>query len=107
MQLQKDLTSFEAKKVQVVGVSYDAVDVLAKFSTSQNITFPLLSDPDSTTIKAFGLLNTEAAGKVAGVPYPGTMILDRKGKIRAKLFFDGYRERHGPADILDAVNAID
>lgn len=89
-----------------MGVSYDTVDELATFADARKITFPLLSDPDSATIKAFRLLNTEAKGKAEGVPYPGTMILDEQGTIRAKLFFDGYRERHAAADILKAVGEI-
>ena len=104
--MQKDLASLDEKKVQVVGVSYDAVDVLKKFADDRKITFPLLSDPDSATIKSFGLINKEAKGKAEGVPYPGTMILDKNGTIRAKLFFDGYRERHAAADILKAVGEI-
>jgi peroxiredoxin len=101
------LSSLEEKNVRVVGLSYDAVDVLAKFSHQRKITFPLLSDPDSGTIKAFRLINAKAKGKAAGVPHPGTVILDRHGTIRAKLFFDGHRKRHAPADILKAVSEIE
>jgi peroxiredoxin Q/BCP len=104
--LQKELASLKEKKVRVVGISYDAIDVLVKFSDQQKITFPLLSDPDSDTIKAFQLMNAEAKGKIEGVPYPGTVILDKHGTIQAKLFFDGYRERHTPTDILKAVSEI-
>jgi peroxiredoxin len=104
--LQKDLASLEAKKVQLVGLSYDAVDVLSEFSDRWKITFPLLSDPDSATIKAFGLINAEAKGKAEGVPYPGVMMLDKDRTIRAKLFFDSYRQRHTAADILQVVGEI-
>jgi len=104
--LQKDLASLEEKKVRVVGLSYDAVEVLAKFSDQRKVTFPLLSDSDSGTIKAFRLMNTEAGGKAAGVPYPGTVILDKHATIRAKLFFDGYRKRHAATDILEAIGKL-
>jgi len=93
----------EEKKVQVVGLSYDTVDVLAKFANRRKITFPLLSDPDSMTIQAFHLMNAEAQGIAEGVPFPGTVILDHQGTIRAKLFFDGYSKRHVPQDILKAI----
>ena len=105
--MQKDLTSLEAKRIRVVALSYDSVDVLTKFSGEKKIMFPLVSDPDSKTIKAFGLLNTEAAERISGVPYPGTMILDKKGTIRAKLFYDGHRHRHAAADIVKAVGEIE
>ena len=104
--MQKNLVSLDAKKVRVVGVSYDTVDVLNKFSDQRKITFPLPSDPDSNTITAFGLINTEAKGKTEGVAYPGTMILDKGGTIRAKLFFEGYRERHDAENIVKAVGEI-
>jgi hypothetical protein len=42
----------------------------------------------------------EAKGMAAGVPYPGIMILDQKGTIRAKLFFDGHRDRTPPPTSL-------
>ena len=82
------------------------MDVLAKFSKKAKITFPLLSDPDSKTIKAYELLNKEAGGKTAGIPYPGTLILDRDGVIRAKLFLEGYRDRHPTKELVKAAKEI-
>jgi peroxiredoxin len=106
VQLQTDLKKIEAAGVQVVAFSYDKPEVLARFAERRKITFPLLSDPDSTVIKAFGLLNKEARGKAAGVPYPGTFLLDKDGVIRAKLFLDGYRERHSTEELIKAVQGI-
>jgi peroxiredoxin Q/BCP len=104
--LQKGLKSLEDKQIRVVAISYDPVEVLAKFAEKHKITFPLLSDPDSKVIKDYGLLNKEAKGKTEGIPYPGTVLIDRDGVIRAKLFFDGYRERHAAEDILKAAAEI-
>ena len=101
--MQKDLKSLEDKKVKLVGLSYDAVDVLAKFAEKEKITFPLLSDPESKTIQAYGLLNKEAKDKSEGIPYPGTMLIDKDGVIRAKLFHDGFIKRHDAEDILKAA----
>jgi hypothetical protein len=63
----------------VVGISYDSVDVLKEFSDKRKIAFPLLSDPDSKAIKAYGLLDTSAKGKQEGIPYPGTFVVDKEG----------------------------
>jgi peroxiredoxin len=92
--------------VQVVGVSYDAVEVLAGFAAKHKITFPLLSDAGSKTIAAYGLLNKEAKGRAEGIPYPGTVVIDRDGAIRAKLFLDGYRERHSTEALIKASKEI-
>ena len=104
--MQKDLKSLTDAGVVVVGISYDAVEVLAKFAKDQKITFPLLSDPDHKTISAYGLLNKEAKGKQEGIAYPGTMILDKEGVIRAKLFHNGPIARHSPEEIVKAAKEI-
>jgi peroxiredoxin len=66
----------------------------------------LLSDPDSKTIIAYGLLNKDAKGKTQGIPYPGTMVLDQEGIIRAKLFLDGYKDRHKTDALIKAAKEI-
>jgi peroxiredoxin len=82
------------------------VDVLAKFADRRQITFPLLSDPDSRTIRAYGLFNKEAKGMAAGIPYPGTMLLDKEGVIRGKLFREGYKDRHSTDELIKTMRAI-
>ncbi len=109
VQLQKDIKKLEDAKIQVIAVSYDPVEALAKFAKSPKakIAYTLLSDPESKVIKAFGVYNKEVAkSRIAGVPYPGTFILDEKGVIRAKLFFDGYRARHDADAIIKAAKKI-
>jgi peroxiredoxin Q/BCP len=110
--LQRDLKAIEAAGVTVVGISYDSVEVLKAFADKQTITFPLLSDPDSKTIIAYALKNKETAGKkvgkidLDGVPYPGTLLIDTGGVVRAKLFVDGIRERHSVAELVKAAEAL-
>jgi peroxiredoxin len=106
VQLQSDLKDLEAAGLTIVGISYDAVDVLAKFAEKRKITFPLLSDPGSKTITAYGLLNKDAKGKTQGIPYPATIVLDGKGTIRAKLAMEGYRDRHTTKDLIKAAKDI-
>ena len=106
MQLQADLKKLEAAGIQIVGISYDSVKVLSGFSDKRKIQFPLLSDPDSKTIRAYGILNEEAKGRTKGIPHPGTFLIDREGIIRAKLFRDGYRQRHSTDELLEAAKAI-
>ncbi len=103
VQLQTDLKSLEDAGIRVVAISYDSVEVLAKFAADEKITFPLLSDSDSEVIKAFGILNKEASGRTAGIPYPGTYLIDSRGIIRAKLFRDGYKARHATDELIKAA----
>ena len=46
------------KGLAVAVITYDSTAILADFSRRRGITFPLLSDQGSATIKSYGLLNT-------------------------------------------------
>jgi len=106
VQLQRDLKSIEAEGIQLVGISYDDTKVLKTFSDRIKIAFPLLSDPESKTVDAYHVRNEAARGKAVGVPNPGTFIPDRKGIIRAKLFLEGYRQRHTTEALIEAAKSI-
>ena len=104
--MQRDLESIDDAGVQIVGISYDDPKVLKTASERMKITFPLLSDPESKTIDAYHIRNAAARGKQEGVPYPGTFILDQAGVIRAKLFLEGFRERHTTEALIKAAKAV-
>ena len=53
----------------------------------------MLSDPGSEIIRAYHVLNAEAAGQYAGMARPGYFFLDTGGVIREKFFEAKYRER--------------
>ncbi len=75
------------------------------FGDKHGITFPLLSDPRSTTIDAWGIRNREATGRSAGIPYPGTYVIDRNGVILSRAFEEAYQERDTAASILAGLTA--
>ena len=95
VQLSERLPDLNDAGLQVVGISYDSEDVLKKFSDSNNISLPLLSDVDSKTIKAYGLHFEK------GLPHPGTILVYETGKIRAKLFEQGYKARHTVDQLIE------
>jgi len=67
---------------QVVGVSPDAVDKLAKFREEHHLPFPLLSDEDKSMAKSYGAWGIK---KNYGKEYEGlirsTFVLDDRGAI--------------------------
>lgn len=76
--------------------------MLQRFAKARGITFPLVSDPGSAIIRRYDLLNDTAqpGTKTHGVPYPGTFILDRTGRVRERYFEEAYQERNTVASIL-------
>ena len=102
MELQNNLQNIRAEGLDVVAVSYDSVAVLKNFADRRGITFPLPSDPESKIIRDFGILNEQAQQGTPqyGIPYPGTYLLDRAGRVTEKYFEDDYTRRYTSADIL-------
>jgi len=86
----------------LAAISYDPVGVLADFSDRRGITFPLLSDPGSETIKRYGILNTtvDSKNQLYGYPFPGTFIVDGQGVVTARFFEEAYQERDTVSSIL-------
>jgi hypothetical protein len=102
VELEQNLDRIRKQGLGLAAVSYDSVAVLNNFADRRHITFPLLSDPQSKIIRAFGILNDAVQPGTAqfGIPYPGTYILDTKGTVVAKYFEDDFRERISASDIL-------
>src|ERR1035438_3258332 len=48
-----DSTEFKTRGIAIVGVSADSVESHAKFKAKYHLNFPLLSDPDKKTLKAY------------------------------------------------------
>jgi hypothetical protein len=103
VELEKQVEAFGRQGLGLAALSYDSVAILKEFSTRKKITLPLLSDPESKVIRAFGILNEAdyAPGQLAhGVPYPGTFVTDAKGIVRSKFFEKTYVERRTAASVL-------
>jgi len=88
--------------MNLAAVSYDPVPVLADFSARRGITFSLLSDAGSATIKRYGILNTtiDPKNERYGYPFPGTFIVDRHGIVTSRVFESLYQERSTMSSIL-------
>jgi DsbC/DsbD-like thiol-disulfide interchange protein len=75
---------------------------LADFARRRGISFPLLSDAGSETIKRYGILNTtiDPKNELYGYPFPGTFIVDRRGIVASRVFEPIYQERSTISSIL-------
>ncbi|MBC8352582.1 MAG: peroxiredoxin family protein [Planctomycetes bacterium] len=102
VELQSGIERINTANIQVVAISYDSPEVLSDFAKKRKITFPLLSDPESKVIKAYGVLNEGASGRQAGIPHPGTFLIDQKGTIRANIP-GTVRKRHTADDLLEVA----
>lgn len=126
MELQDQLAALAEEGIGIAAVSYDSTEVLADFARRRGITFPLLSDDDSKVITEFGILNTVAeeglgpdadnpevqadvaryvsvfgaSQLIVGTPYPGTFMVDRRGRVTSRFFEEFYRERNTTSNVM-------
>ena len=113
VELQRNLPDFERNNIAVFGISYDPVDMLARFAAAHGVTFPLLSDEGSKVIRELGMLDeqvyehqavfgvTNRDDRFWGVPYPGEFLLNERGVVTQKRFQKNYRERETSQAILE------
>ena len=105
MELESQLEGFRKRGLGVAALSYDSVEVLKDFATRRRITYPLLSDPESRIIRAFGIINEidyPEGHANHGIPFPGTFVANEKDIIESKEFEKAYQERRTAASLLTA-----
>jgi len=102
VELQGRLPEIRKSGLTLAAISYDPVSTLSDFAKRRGITFPLLSDPGSETIKRYGILNTtiDPKNELYGYPFPGTFIVDRRGVVTSRVFEPTYQERSTISSVL-------
>jgi len=105
--LQQDSEQLKSAGINVVGVSYDSVETLAKFGEAGGIQFPLLADPDSKVIRQFGVLNEsmKEGSKKFGIARPVTVMVNRDGTVAGKVMSQDY-VRHSTGDLVKKWSSI-
>lgn len=77
-----NLASLQAAGYDVLGISPDPVEKLAKFAAKEDLSFPLLSDADHAVAEAYGAWGEK---KNYGKTYEGlirsTIVVDPDGKV--------------------------
>ena len=98
------LSAFTRLHTVVLGVSCDEVSSHQRFAEKFRLTFPLLSDPDATVSKAYGVYKQKS---MYDRTYWGiertTFIIDDEGRIAAifpKVHVDGHTD-----EVLNALRA--
>jgi len=77
-----NLASLKAAGYEVIGISKDNPDKLAKFRERDSLTITLLSDPDLTVLKAWGAYGLKKLyGKEVEGVIRSTFVVDEQGKI--------------------------
>jgi thioredoxin-dependent peroxiredoxin len=84
---QDHLEALDAAGVAVLGISPDEPPKLAKFRDRDSLTFPLLSDPDTKVLRAYGAYGEKKLyGKTIVGVIRSTFIVDADGKVEKPFY---------------------
>lgn len=73
---------FQDKGVEVIGISRDSISSHVKFAEKHGLPFILLSDPDMTAIRAYGVWQEKKLyGKTSMGVVRTTFVIDEQGMI--------------------------
>ncbi len=102
MQLERKRKAFEERGVNIAAISYDKHEALGAFAQRAGIGFPLLSDPGSEIIRAFGVLNEDVpeSHQFYGIPHPVEFLLGPDRKVAEKFHETSYRDRFTAGRVL-------
>ncbi len=105
MKLLEISDQFEAMGVNVAALTYDSVELLKTVQEDQDVKFPLLHDEEVSHVNAFGVRNLdyEPGHRIYGIPYPGILLIDSNGVIKAKFAEQRYQDRPPFEDVLEAA----
>ena len=77
-----NLSELNDAGLDVIGISPDKSEKLAKFRDKEKLTFPLLSDPDRKVLTAWGAYGEKTMyGKTVQGVIRSTFVVDEDGKI--------------------------
>jgi peroxiredoxin Q/BCP len=77
-----NLQALNRAGLAVLGISPDAPTKLARFQSDQQLTFPLLSDPDRTVLEAYGAFGEKKLyGKTVTGVIRSTVVVDADGAV--------------------------
>lgn len=79
--MRDNFSYYEGVNAQVLGISVDSPFSLAKFKEDQNYQFPLLSDFNKETSKAYSAFYDEFVLGLKGVSKRSAFVIDKEGKI--------------------------
>lgn len=81
-ELRDEFQNFKDNNTVILGMSADSVKAQKNFCTKQEFPFPLLSDPEKTTIRAYEAIGLK---KMYGREYEGifrvSYLIDEKGVV--------------------------
>jgi peroxiredoxin len=126
VELESQADEVRERGYGIAVISYDSREATKRFAEANGISFPLLSDVGSETIRRYGILNpvpewvfgensedpdvqadvatfvsvVNPSENMIGIAFPGTFMLDTAGRVTSRYFENSYIERNTVSSIV-------
>jgi hypothetical protein len=106
VQLQQARPRFRSRGIGLAAISYDNEAILKEFGQRFGVEYPLLSDPRSEIIRAFGMLDPDNGPSnrpdyaKRDMAYPGFVYVDARGVVRETFFGGSYFDRYTANNVV-------
>ena len=89
-----------------VAISVDTPEVSRKLAAKAGYTFPILSDPQTETIRRYNLLHKGAGPGGSDIARPAEFLVDSSGTVRWTNFTEDIRIRPKADEMLAAARGL-
>ncbi len=80
--MRDDIAYYQGLDAQILATSVDSPFTLGKFKAENNLNFPVLSDFNKDTARAYGALYEEFVLGLKGVAKRSAFVIDREGTVQ-------------------------
>ena len=99
------MTALNQVKAQVVGISVDTFFALKAWSDQHKFAFPLLSDFNKETIRAYDVYNPDMIG-MKGIAKRAVFVVDTTGVVRHREVLEDARNEPDYAAVQSALQSL-
>jgi peroxiredoxin Q/BCP len=103
---QERLPEFERRGAEVLAISVDSRDESRKLCQSRGYTFPFLSDPNTTAIRAYGVLHPHGGEDGQDIARPAEFLVDASGTIQWENLTESVLSRLHPQTALRVLDGM-
>jgi peroxiredoxin len=104
--IQKKLSQIESIGIVPVAISVDAPEISRDHFRKANITFPILSDPNTETIRAYDLVHKGEGEHGRDIARPAEFLVDTTGTVRWVNLTENFWVRATPEKIMEAGKSL-
>jgi len=92
--------------VRPVAISVDKPEVSRNLANKEGYTFPILSDPQTETIRRYNLLHKACGPEGSDIARPAEFLVDSSGTVRWTNFTEDVRIRAKADEMLAAARGV-